>query len=251
MAQNTPIAGLPWPELTDIPNAQTAFQNLANALDTQTIPKFASTTARGAAIPTPVDGQHVYRTDLHAPQFYHAGMAAWAFAGAVPLTRTVLGATTATVTFSSIPQDFNHLLLIYEARSDIANYFVDLSVRFNGDTGSNYSTQGLYANGAGGTAQAAANVALNGAIWSAVASGAQAGANEKGSGFILIPNYSSTTRAKNFQGLSSLTSFSTNQVFSGTRNGAWNSTAAITSITIFPPSANFVASSIFELYGMS
>jgi hypothetical protein len=71
MAQNTPVSALPWPELTDIPNAQTAVKNLADALDTKVIPKFANATARDAAITSPVEGMMIYRTDIHGFQQYN------------------------------------------------------------------------------------------------------------------------------------------------------------------------------------
>lgn len=71
MALNTPNSSLPYPELTDIPNAQTAFQNLALALDTKVVPKFASSAARDTAIPSPVEGQLCYRTDINGLQEYN------------------------------------------------------------------------------------------------------------------------------------------------------------------------------------
>lgn len=71
MALNTPNSSLPYPELTDIPNALTAFQNLALALDTKVVPKFATSVARDSAIPSPVEGQLCYRTDINGLQEYN------------------------------------------------------------------------------------------------------------------------------------------------------------------------------------
>jgi hypothetical protein len=59
----TPIAGLPFPELTDIPDIPQDIEDLANAVDTVSIPRFATTTARDAAITAPVAGQECWVTD--------------------------------------------------------------------------------------------------------------------------------------------------------------------------------------------
>lgn len=60
--QNTAILGLPWAELTDVPNAQTLSRNIAEAMDTQGIPRFATGTARDAAITAPIAGMRCYVT---------------------------------------------------------------------------------------------------------------------------------------------------------------------------------------------
>lgn len=77
MATNSPIASLPIPSLTDPPNAPTAFQGLANALDPIVIPRFNSAAARDVKIPAPTDGQHAFLTDSHALVVYKADRAAW------------------------------------------------------------------------------------------------------------------------------------------------------------------------------
>ncbi|MGI5245410.1 hypothetical protein [Dactylosporangium sp. CA-139066] len=70
MSLNTPCSAIPYAELTDIPNMQTITQNMATALDTKVIPKFASSTARNAAIPSPVTGMACYRTDTKQFELY-------------------------------------------------------------------------------------------------------------------------------------------------------------------------------------
>ncbi len=63
MASQSAIAKLPRPDLIDPPNGPSAFQNLTDALDLITIPKFASAAARDATIPIPSGGQHAWLTD--------------------------------------------------------------------------------------------------------------------------------------------------------------------------------------------
>jgi hypothetical protein len=56
MATSTPLNGLPWPQPYDPADIPGAIQNLANALDTRLVMRFASTTARDQVITTPVAG---------------------------------------------------------------------------------------------------------------------------------------------------------------------------------------------------
>lgn len=68
---NTTINGLPYPASTDAPNVPLHIQNLAQGIDSRAVPRFASTTARNAAITTPVDGMMC--TVNGFPMFYRAG----------------------------------------------------------------------------------------------------------------------------------------------------------------------------------
>lgn len=74
IAQNTPILGLPWADLTDSANANTLSRNLAEGMDTKGVPRFASTAARDAAITAPTEGQLCYITSsaagFHVLQVY-------------------------------------------------------------------------------------------------------------------------------------------------------------------------------------
>ncbi len=100
MAQNTPINALPWAELTDIPNAQTGFQNLANAIDTRLIPRFTDSTARSAAITSPTEGMLSYLTGTHRLDVYDNGAwtLLWQRAGSATLAK---GSWTRTSTSTS------------------------------------------------------------------------------------------------------------------------------------------------------
>lgn len=71
------IAKLPRPELTDPPNAPTAFINLTNALDPLVIPRFNGPTARDTAIPSPGAGQHAYLTDSNSLTRYDSDAGQW------------------------------------------------------------------------------------------------------------------------------------------------------------------------------
>lgn len=116
------IANLPRPSLTDLPNGPTAFNSLTDALDKLVIPRFANVTARNAAIPSPVSGQHAYLddndtltvySDLYGRwlQYAHGGTGTKALAYAESkvlntssqaLTTTATDVANCTITFTTI-----------------------------------------------------------------------------------------------------------------------------------------------------
>lgn len=58
MSTTTAINGWTIPELSDVPNIETAIHPLANAIDARVIPIFTTTGARDSAITSPSFGQH-------------------------------------------------------------------------------------------------------------------------------------------------------------------------------------------------
>lgn len=146
------IGSLPYPALTDPPNAQTAGASLTTALDAVTLPQFASAAAVTAAIPSPTNGQRIVRTDvgLGGAEFrYSSGSSRWIpHEGTLLAENTVSGTTTSSVTFSSIPQDFRDLRLVVQGGCGTGGsnlYGVQVSIQLNGDTTqNNYVFSGGY-----------------------------------------------------------------------------------------------------------
>ena len=62
----------------------------------------------------------------------------------IPLATVTLGGSDADIVFSNIPATFKDLVLVIAGTSDNNT---GLYLRFNGDTGSNYTTVGMYGNG--------------------------------------------------------------------------------------------------------
>jgi hypothetical protein len=164
-------------------------------------------------------------------------------------SQTLSGSVT-TVTFSSIPQGYRHLLLICQARTDRAAEVDGVLIRFNGDSTAIYDRQSLTANNAtltGAAARAQTSIQI----------GAGEAANSRASNFspteATIYDYASTATEKwtlsqnaNFGDVSADA-----DLFWRSFAGRWRSTAAITSITILPNvGPNFVSGSIFQLYGI-
>lgn len=165
----------------------------------------------------------------------------WAPNGAYDALATVTLSSDATVTFSGIPQGYKHLQLRYMANNSAsANY--KISLRFNGDSGSNYNWHYLYGDG----------------------SGAGSGANDEYTAMRLgKANYQSTYWSHGIIDLldySNSTKYTTGRSFSGwdsngsgtveLSSGLWKNTAAVTSIDIVPYSGNLLSGSKFALYGV-
>lgn len=162
--------------------------------------------------------------------------------------KQTLGGTTATVTFSSIPQNFSHLQVFIIARGSAAVVSVSCLCRFNSDTGANYDLQNIYGNNSvtvGASASVAATAHNLGGI-----SGASNAANYSSPVQLVIFSYAATTFYKSMLttiGINSSTAI--NQLVE-TTSSTWRNTAAITSMTFSTGSGSFLTGSSFYLYGM-
>lgn len=160
----------------------------------------------------------------------------------VPLANLTLGSAAATVTFSSISSSYRDLYLVCSFGFSVTG--VSPVMQLNADTGANYSF--VIAQGNGSSASSPSGSAQN-FMW----------LNYNGS-------YATTpvsTMICNIMDYSATDKHKTTLVRAGdtATNGAvemsahrWASTAAVTSIKIYPySSGNFVAGSTFALYGVS
>jgi hypothetical protein len=158
------------------------------------------------------------------------------------LAKEILGSTTASVTISSIPATHDDLLLIVSPRSTHVGQ-TGLDMRVNGDTGSNYSTRRLY--GTGSAAGSDSYTTTQAYV------GIMPGTDTTdvfGSAEIYIPNYAGSTN-KSFSS-SGCTEKNTTASFIVVAANLWSSTAAITSITLFPDNASLASGTSVYLYGI-
>jgi len=162
-----------------------------------------------------------------------------------------LGAAAGSVTFSSIPQTYAHLLLVASTRQDdAATGMAGLALRFNGDASAIYAYQVVLAAGSaqstfGAMAQTEAYV------------GGSGGGGSPGANFVindlLIANYSYNGIHKQCRGIVSGAegappSGSSMKMF--ITGGVWQSGSPITSLTCLPQGGNFIVSCRFSLYGI-
>lgn len=172
--------------------------------------------------------------------------------GVSRLYTTTLGADAASIDTGAngIAGSATHLHIVCAIRSArAANTFDTLRFQFNADTGTNYNSTLLF--GQGTAASSSFDAAGVGVYAECPAATAPAG--WFGAIVIAIPQYTSTTPRKQcvvqFDYVKALSS---GNVISATLNGTWNSTAAITRLTIVSGnSANILAGSQISIYGMT
>jgi len=162
-----------------------------------------------------------------------------------PISTQTLVTATAAVTFSSIPQTYTDLILVFNGYSDRTTDNVDaIECQFNLDTATNYSFTRLAGNGTSATSIRSTTLAsisvarMNGALSN----------TSFGMANIQFPNYSNTTTFQTVLGRSSALADAL-PVYASV--GLYRSTAAITSIKLFPAvGPNFKSGSTFTLYGI-
>jgi hypothetical protein len=156
-----------------------------------------------------------------------------------PIATQTLGSAAATVTFSSISGIYTDLVLIMNVKGSVANF---PSLRFNSDSGSNYSRtiltgDGSAASSARGTSETAANINYN----------AQTSTSEFNYNSIThIQNYSNTTTYKTQLTRANQAALGVDAIVT-----LWRNTAAITEITAIMNTGNYATGSTFTLYGIS
>jgi hypothetical protein len=152
-----------------------------------------------------------------------------------PIATTTLGSAQATVTFSSITGTYTDLILIVSGTCSAGSY---LTLRFNSDTSTNYSTTELYGDGttAGSVRNSSNNYMYIGAI-----------RTTQSNILTSIQNYSNTTTYKSVLSRTNNAATETKAVV-----GLWRATpAAITTIDVGTGGANtFQTGSTFTLYGI-
>lgn len=236
MVLYSPIAALPYPSLADIPNIQTMGQQLTSALDLITIPRFASSAAVSAAIPSPTNGQAIFRTDIgYGVKMTWSSTANRWIPDSTLIAEVPASNGASSVTFSGIPQDWKNLRIYGDSmrvsQSVDTNYGY---VYFNGDNAANHYAyiweEGLWYTSpvisTGSTGQGNRMERVYKVV------GANLDGNGGGGVVLDIPSYSATGRKKCCLG-SSTGGGGGGIVFS---HDSWNHTntitAAITSITI-------------------
>jgi len=152
-----------------------------------------------------------------------------------------LTTTTASITFSSIPQTYTDLLVLISARGDAGGQR-DCYISFNGST-SNFSNR--YMEMSNSLVASGTTARYIGAV-----SGTTTTANIFSNGAIYIPNYTSS-QYKSFSGdYVAENNAQSTQVLTLSAQ-LWSNTAAITSIGFAPSSGSFIQYSTFYLYGIN
>jgi hypothetical protein len=157
------------------------------------------------------------------------------------IATTTLSSSASSVTFSSISGAYTDLVLVFNGGITTADYVI--RIRFNGDSGSNYSRTAI----AGVSNQALSDRASNATGINVFAGYSGIPANTLDTnGIAHIQNYSNSTTYKSVISRSGNANRSTEA-----QVGLWRSTSAITSIVIDTILGNIYAGSTFSLYGIA
>jgi hypothetical protein len=158
-----------------------------------------------------------------------------------PIATTTLSSTQTTVTFSSIAGTYTDLVLVAVMKTTGANFQPIL--RYNSDSGSNYSSTTVWGNGSSAGSNRHTN--QNG-IYANPGSGIGT-AGEFMPWIINIMNYANTTTNK-----TSVERFNNTPSVVNAGVGLWRNTAAITSVSLVAEagSNDFQIGSTFTLYGV-
>jgi len=161
-------------------------------------------------------------------------------------TVTVPAGGVASVTFAGIPNTYKHLQIRAMLRSGTAGSEDSVIMRFNGDSGNNYSYHFLFGNGSSANASATSSTSL---IYPWAIPAASFLANSFGVQIIDLLDYANTTKNKTTRTLAGFDDNSTGGRIALT-SGAWYNTSAVNSISITTGGSSIAQHSQFTLYGV-
>lgn len=153
-----------------------------------------------------------------------------------PIATTTLGTAAANITFSSIPQTYTDLVIVFfggSARGSVDGF----KYRLNADSASNYSTTRIYADGSSAYSDRQTNQ-TSGEI-------GNLSTNLSTNAIININNYSNSSTYKTVLSRNNLPE---SYVF--VEISLWRSTSAITDVSIFGANANLLSGCTATLYGI-
>jgi len=159
----------------------------------------------------------------------------------IPIATSTVGSGGGTISFSNIPQNYEHLQLRILAQPYYASTSAgNITARFNSDSGANYTRYGIYADGS------TAGYSYTGYTYAAIDRFYYAPSGSIFSAVIVdILDYSNTNKYKTIRALGGYNTGSVGDI--RTNASLWSSTAAITSIS-FSDTLN--QNSTIALYGI-
>lgn len=169
--------------------------------------------------------------------------------GMIPLMTTTLSTSAVSVTFSDIPQSYEHLQVrVWGWNTSGSDR--SLAIYYNSDTGINYVNHYLQGNGSSATAGAETGRGQTFIIDSAAGQTGLNGDVNKASVFLIdILDYANTNKNTTVRALGGWDGNGGGVV--GLASSLWLSTSAINTLTFFLPySTNIGAGSKFALYGI-
>lgn len=161
-----------------------------------------------------------------------------------PIATTTLTTATATVSFTSIPSTYTHLVFIGTLANNNADAATTGAFRINSDSGGNYSSCVIYTEGNTPTSFRTTSATV-GEMWTITGN---TDTNRKGVVTIHFNNYSDTSKYKSW--VAQVTTPSSTAGYATAWGGLWKSTSAISRIDFGYMGIDWLAGSQFTLYGI-
>jgi hypothetical protein len=150
------------------------------------------------------------------------------------LANTTVAVAAASITFSSIPSTYRDLIVVFNGTTLIDD---GVGLRFNADTGSNYSNVRMFGNSGGTGSDTSTTTRIP----------TTAGNSSLRTAFISqVMDYSATDKHKTVLNRNNITDNNVAAIA-----GRWANTAGITSVTVLSPGSVITAGSTITLYGIA
>ena len=177
---------------------------------------------------------------------YDAGGAAGGGTSYESIATVTSSGSSNSLSFTSIPSTYQHLQIRAITRDTGASYGYNVYMRFNSDSGSNYTYHGLEGNGS--AASAFGSSAATTQFPFAVSSG---GANAAGTFAPIVCDILDYANSNKYKVHRTLNGYDDNgSGYIEFRSGVWLNTAAVSTITLLSTGSNFANNTQFALYGL-
>jgi hypothetical protein len=167
-------------------------------------------------------------------------------------TQTVGSGGASSITFSSIPSTYTHLhirAIFRNTANSGGGAEENLRMRFNSDSGENYSSHAIIGNGSSASAWAFDAANDNDILLSyGTIPMSNSTASIFGGQFIDVLDYVNNNKFKTIKSFGGVDKNGSG--YSNLSSGNWRNTTSITSILLFPQAGNFTEFSSFALYGI-
>ena len=167
----------------------------------------------------------------------------------IPLMTTTVGSAVSAVTFSDIPQSYEHLQIRAILKTnENSSGATNIEMRFNSDTAGNYTRH--YLRGTGSGADSGGSASQSKLTVGTAVQGSATLANMFGAMVVDILDYTNTNKYTTVRASSGQDTNGSGTAGIWLQSGVWLNTASITSISLFSSSSNINQYSHFALYGI-
>ena len=164
-------------------------------------------------------------------------------------TVTVGGGGASSIEFTSIPETYQHLQIrMLQKFTTTSGIISNARMRFNSDTANNYARHNLHGNGSSAFAYAESSMGYAYVGWPLDSSATTASTFSPA--VIDLLDYASTSKTKTVRVLHGNEANNSSYGNAGVSSALWNSTSAVTTITLTSDTGNWAQHTTAALYGI-